>query len=85
MKRTEIVAEIFALIKKLVPEYEGDNDASIGFAEAGVDSLTTVDLVVATESMFSIEIPDSALPKLTTVADLADYVMQHENDKSGAA
>ncbi|MEU7145868.1 acyl carrier protein [Nocardia sp. NPDC046473] len=85
MNRVEVVTEIFALIKRFLPEYEGGNDESISFTAAGVDSLTTVDLIVASESTFGVDIPDSELPKLTTVADLADYVMRQESDESGAA
>jgi acyl carrier protein len=83
MERNEVVAEIFRLIKEFVPEYDGAHDDSIDFAEAGVDSLTKVDVVVAAESAFNIEIPDSVMPKLATIEALTDYVL--ENAQAGAA
>ncbi|WP_436520733.1 acyl carrier protein [Actinoplanes sp. HUAS TT8] len=80
MERAQLVSEIFDLIKGLLSDYDGGEDPSLTFAQIGIDSLTTVDLVVAAESTFDIEIPDEALPKLATVGDLADYVLENTSD-----
>lgn len=44
-------------------------------AELGIDSLSLVDLLFKLERTFEVSIPDDALPGLSTVADLTDYVV----------
>ncbi len=48
--------------------------ATAGLEEAGIDSLSLVDLLFRLEREFGIEIPDEALPRITTVGALTDYV-----------
>ena len=47
--------------------------------DLGADSLDTVELVMAFESEFDIEIPDDDAEKLTTVGDAIKYL----KDKTG--
>ena len=42
--------------------------------DLGADSLDTVELVMAFEEEFSIEVPDEAAEKLTTVGQVIEYV-----------
>jgi acyl carrier protein len=77
MDRAQVVAEIFALIKKHEPGFEGDHDEFLAFAEAGIDSVVTVDIVVNVERTCGVEIPDEVLGDLRSVGDLADYVMSN--------
>ncbi len=42
--------------------------------DLGADSLDTVELVMAFEEEFDMEIPDEAAEKLFTVQDVIDYV-----------
>jgi acyl carrier protein len=39
-----------------------------------IDSLSMVEIVVAAQDRFGVEIPDDRLPDLTTVQDVIDYV-----------
>ncbi|MFH0778973.1 MAG: acyl carrier protein [Candidatus Eisenbacteria bacterium] len=50
--------------------------------DLGADSLDTVELVMALEEEFDIEIPDEDAEKLRTVQDALDYLKKHvkEND-----
>tara|TARA_Y100000294_G_scaffold113995_1_gene105713 strand:- start:443 stop:688 length:246 start_codon:yes stop_codon:yes gene_type:complete len=43
----------------------------------GADSLDTVELVMAFEEEFDIEIPDEAAEKILTVQNAIDYVEEH--------
>ena len=43
-------------------------------AEFGIDSVRAMDLLVALEDEFSIEIPDKDVPRLQTVRELVAYV-----------
>ena len=45
--------------------------------DLGADSLDTVELVMALEEGFSIEIPDDAAEKITTVGDAIGYIETH--------
>jgi acyl carrier protein len=45
--------------------------------DLGADSLDTVELVMALEEGFGIEIPDEAAEKITTVQQAMDYIEAH--------
>ncbi len=45
--------------------------------DLGADSLDTVELVMALEEGFGIEIPDDAAEKITTVKEAMDYIEAH--------
>ncbi|MDP5339410.1 MAG: acyl carrier protein [Nodularia sp. (in: cyanobacteria)] len=79
-------AEIFEKVKKIVIDQLSVNKDQItpqaNFAnDLGADSLDTVELVMALEEEFDIEIPDEAAEKITTVQEAVDYI----NDKVAAS
>ncbi len=45
--------------------------------DLGADSLDTVELVMAFEEEFGVEIPDDAAEKILTVKDAIDYLKEH--------
>ena len=45
--------------------------------DLGADSLDTVELVMALEEEFSIEIPDEEAEKILSVGDAVNYIMEH--------
>lgn len=66
-------------VKKIIVEHLGVEDAKVvenaNFIEdLGADSLDTVELVMAFEEEFGIEIPDEAAEKILTVKDAVDYI-----------
>lgn len=74
---------IEARVKKVVAEQLSINEADIKNESAfiedlGADSLDTVELVMALEDAFSIEIPDSEQEKLRTVQQAIDYIEEHQ-------
>ena len=48
--------------------------------DLGADSLDTVELVMALEEEFDIEIPDDQAEKITTVQEAITFVTNHAND-----
>ncbi|MCK4371977.1 MAG: acyl carrier protein [candidate division Zixibacteria bacterium] len=48
--------------------------------DLGADSLDTVELVMALEEEFSIEIPDEDAEKITSVGDAISYINDHAEE-----
>jgi acyl carrier protein len=73
------MSEIAERVKKIVVEHLGVEDAKVtenaSFVDdLGADSLDTVELVMAFEEEFSIEIPDDAAEKIATVKDAIEFI-----------
>ena len=70
-------------VRKIVVEHLGveaekvTEEASF-IDDLGADSLDIVELVMAFEEEFNVEIPDDAAEKITTVKDATDYIDQHQ-------
>ncbi|RKY40003.1 MAG: acyl carrier protein [Candidatus Omnitrophota bacterium] len=56
------------------------DDASF-INDLGADSLDTVELVMALEEEFGIEIPDSDAEKMSTVGDVINYIKEKVKEK----
>jgi acyl carrier protein len=67
-----IINELGVEAEKVTPEASFVEDL-------GADSLDTVELVMAFEEEFGIEIPDEDAEKLTSVGDAIDYIKQHQS------
>ena len=73
------MSDISERVKKIVVEHLGveadkvtENASFID--DLGADSLDTVELVMAFEEEFDIEIPDEDAEKITTVQDAVNYL-----------
>jgi acyl carrier protein len=69
-------------VKKIIVEQLGVDEeevtAKASFVDdLGADSLDTVELVMAFEEEFDIEIPDEDAEKITTVQDAVTYIDGH--------
>ncbi len=78
----ETVKKIVEKVKQIISEQLGVEEDEItptaSFVDdLGADSLDTVELVMAIEEAFDIEIPDNDAEKMRTVQDLIDYVQKH--------
>jgi acyl carrier protein len=56
---------------------DGFKDDASFIDDLGADSLAVVELVLALEEKFAIDIPDTETQKLRTVADAVSYIEQH--------
>ena len=61
-----------------VDEKQVNSEASF-IDDLGADSLDTVELVMALEEEFDIEIPDEDAEKIATVQNAVDYIKGHTN------
>lgn len=71
-----------ARVKKVIAEKLGVDESAVKNAAAfiddlGADSLDTVELVMALEEEFNVQIPDEDAEKITTVQQAIDYVTSH--------
>ena len=64
--------------KELGVEREKLTDDASFIEDLGADSLDIVELVMAFEEEFGVEIPDDAAEKITTVKDAIDYIDQNK-------
>jgi acyl carrier protein len=69
----------FDEVKKIVAEQLGVDEAEVkpeaSFAnDLGADSLDTVELVMALEEKFGVEIPDEEAEKIVTVQNALDFI-----------
>ncbi len=74
--------EVFEKVKAIIVEQLQVNedivteDASF-IDDLGADSLDLVELIMALEEEFGIEIPDSDAEKVTTVEDVVNYIKEN--------
>ncbi len=69
-------------VKKIIIDQLGANPEQVTpeasfIDDLGADSLDTVELVMALEEEFDIEIPDEDAEKITTVGQAIEYIEQH--------
>jgi len=72
-------------IKQIIAEQLGLNEEEIVdgaslLDDLGADSLDIVELVMAMEEEFEMEIPDEDAEKIVTVKDVVDYVKRRQQE-----
>ena len=74
----------FEQVKKIVKEQLGVEEDEIQMSSTfvddfGADSLDIVELIMAFEEEFNIEIPDEKAEKIKTVEDVVKYIDEQNN------
>ncbi|MBT9167111.1 MAG: Acyl carrier protein [Syntrophomonadaceae bacterium] len=73
--------DFFARVKGLISEQLGVDEGEItketSFEELNADSLDIVELVMAIEEEFKLEISDEEVEKIKTVGDVVRYIETH--------
>jgi acyl carrier protein len=78
------MSDVADRVKKIVVEHlnvdgEKVNDGASFIEDLGADSLDTVELVMAFEEEFGIEIPDDAAESIVTVGDAVKFIEKAQN------
>ncbi len=74
--------EVFEKVKKIIVNQLGVADTAVTLEasfidDLGADSLDIVELVMALEEEFDMEIPDEDAEKVVTVGDVVDYIKEN--------
>ena len=80
------MASVEERVKQIIVEQLGVDEAEVtskaSFVDdLGADSLDTVELVMAFEEAFEVEIPDEEAEKIRTVQDAISYIEAHAKAK----
>ena len=79
---SDMVAKVKDIIaEELGVEKEKLTDSASFMEDLGADSLDTVELVMAFEEEFGIEIPDEDAEKITRVKEAVEYIESHSKGK----
>ena len=74
---------IFEKVREIVVEQLGVEEDEVSMDSAfiddlGADSLDIVELIMALEEEFDMEIPDEEAEKITTVGNVVEYIKAHQ-------
>ncbi len=74
--------DIFDTVKGIVVEQLGVEEEEVSLESSfiedlGADSLDIVELIMALEEEFELEVPDEDAEKLLTVGDVVDYIKEN--------
>lgn len=77
------MSEIADKVKEIIVEKLSVDDAEVTptaefTKDLGADSLDTVELIMAFEKEFDLQIPDEEAEKITTVGDAINYIEAHK-------
>ncbi|GIX41363.1 MAG: acyl carrier protein [Leptospiraceae bacterium] len=75
--------ELFQKVRSIIAQQLGADESEITedahfIEDLGADSLDTVELVMALEEEFGIEISDEDAEKIQTVGDVIKYIKEHQ-------
>ena len=74
--------EVFEKVKETIIEQIGVTDTAVTMEasfidDLGADSLDIVELIMALEEEFDMEIPDADAEKIVTVNDVVEYIKEN--------
>jgi len=78
------MSDVESRVKKIVTDHLGVDESKVNVEskfidDLGADSLDTVELVMAFEEEFGVEIPDDAAETIITVQNAIDYLEKNKS------
>lgn len=78
------MADLLDKVKAIIVEQLGVDESEVSpeahfIDDLGADSLDTVELVMALEEEFGVEISDEDAEKIQTVGDVIKYIEEHQS------
>lgn len=81
MSRSEIEEKVIKIAEENLNRAAGEVTLEANFvSDLAADSLDTVELILAIEDGFNIEVTDEESSKIATVKDIVDYIERVKND-----
>lgn len=79
----EVSVVVFEKVKEIIVEQLGVEESEVTMEasfidDLGADSLDLVELIMALEEAFDLEIPDKDAEKITSVTDAVTYIKAHQ-------
>ncbi len=79
---TRLAQDVLEKVKKIIVEQLSSEESEVTPAasfieDLGADSLDIVELIMALEEEFGVEIPDEDAEKIATVGDAVKYIQEH--------
>ncbi len=79
---TRLAQDVLEKVKKIIVEQLSSEESEVTPAasfieDLGADSLDIVELIMALEEEFGVEIPDEDAEKMATVGDAVKYIQEH--------
>merc|ERR1712176_1712153 len=82
LSKEEVTERVLSVVKNMDKVDEGKVAATSDFTkDLGLDSLDTVEVVMAFEEEFQLEIPDDDADKITSCAQAIEYISNHPMSK----
>ena len=87
-EKTESAQSVGEKVSSIIAEQLGVEASEVNLAasftdDLGADSLDIVELVMAFEEEFGLEIPDEDAEKIVKVGDAVTYIEEHASDEDG--
>ena len=77
MNRSDVEDRVRRIVAKIFDLQPGDVSGETEFQALGADSLHIVELAMAIEETFGLEVSEASGRQLTSVNAVTDYVLQH--------
>ena len=81
-KHEEEINVVFEKVKEIIVDYLGCDEDSVTLEanlkeDLDADSLDAVELIMAVEEEFDVEIPDETAAEMKTVQDIVDFIEEN--------
>jgi acyl carrier protein len=86
MTEQEIIGGLGEIIEEIAGVPADEVTPSKSFVDdLDIDSLSMVEIAVAAQDKFGVEIPDDQLKDLTTVQDVVNYIIKNQDQNAGSS